>query len=223
MGTRASDRIDRLDRRSAALVVVDAQNDFGHPEGLLAKQGRNVGLVQKPLERLKGLIASARAHKVPVYLIQNIHAPGSDTREWLERHADAGRAQTCQIGTWGAEFCGITPAPEDTVVVKHRYSAFIRTTLEAQLRANNRSSLLFAGLTTATCVESSFRDAVCLDFAATVVEDCCAAYDEVAHANAVRAMGTGFGEVCTAQHVMDYWDSAYGTPGETRDMERVGQ
>ena len=99
VGNHASDRIDRLDRRSAALVVVDAQNDFCHPEGLLPEQGRNVGLVREPLERLKALMASARAHGVPVYLIQNTHTPDSDTREWLERHPDAGRVQSCQIGT----------------------------------------------------------------------------------------------------------------------------
>ena len=215
-------RLDRLDREIAALVVIDAQNDFCHPDGLSARQGRNIGLVQEPLSRLHRLIGAAHHYDVPVFLVQNVHTPDSDTPEWLERHPHR-RAQNCQEGTWGAEFCGFSPAPQDTVVRKHRYSGFIGTCLEEQLRAAGRRSLLFTGFTTATCVESSLRDAVCLDFVATVVEDCCAAYDEVAHANAIRAMGTGFGEVNTSEQILARWASAYGGAGELAEPAGAGR
>ena len=210
-------RIDRLDRDIAALVVIDAQNDFCHPEGLSARQGKDVGPLQAPLRRVHALIEAAHRYDVPVYLVQNEHTPDSDTPEWLERHPNYWREQNCQKDTWGAEFCGFAPAAGDVVVTKHRYSAFIGTTLESRLREAGRRSLLFAGFTTATCVESSLRDAVCLDFLATVVEDCCAAYDPQAHAHAIAAMGTGFGEVTTYDRIVTRWsessaEPAVGTP-----------
>ena len=198
---------DRLDPRHCAVIAIDLQNDFCHPEGLQARQGRDVSRVQAPLAQAVHLMAAARQVGVPVYLVRNQHSAESDTVEWLNRHPDPHRAQSCQVGTWGAEFCGFSPAADDHVVPKSRYSAFVNTPLADDLRAAGRTSLLFAGVTTATCVESSVRDAVCMDFLATLVEDCCGAYDEDAHQRGVRAVSAGFGEVRRLAEVVARWQS----------------
>jgi ureidoacrylate peracid hydrolase len=150
---------------------------------------------------------AAREAGVPVYLVQNQHSAESDTEAWLNRHPNPSRAQSCQVGSWGADFCGFEPQTGDHVVPKTRYSAFINTTLADDLRAAGRTSLLFAGVTTATCVESSLRDAVCLDFLATLVEDCCGAYDEESHRRGVRAVTAGFGEVRSLDEVIAHWQT----------------
>lgn len=196
---------DRLDPERAAVIVIDLQNDFCHPDGLQARQGRDVSRVQDPVAQAVRLMDAAHAVGVPVFVVQNQHSPESDTAEWLHRHPDPQRAQTCQIGTWGAEFYGFTPTADDRVVTKTRYSAFVRTTLEQELRAIDRNSLLFAGVTTGTCVESSVRDAVCLDFLATVVADCCGAYTDEAHERSLASVRAGFGAVCRLDDVVDRW------------------
>ena len=215
-------KIDRLDRDLAALVVIDAQNDFCHEDGLSARQGSDVSRVREPLERLGALISAARTYDVPVYFIQNLHTAESDTREWLERHAGLNREQNCQVGSWGAEFCGVQPEEGDRVVTKRRYSAFINTSLENDLRAHDRSSLLFAGFTTGACVESSLRDAVCLDFAATLVDDCCGAYIAASHDRAVESVRSGFGVVRSGEDIIRHWAEAYGDQKNTLTAKRVG-
>ena len=197
----------RLDPTTAAVIVIDAQNDFCHPEGILAQQGRDVGRLQQPLERLGRFLAQARAASVPVFFVQNLHDDSSDSPAWRARHSDSDRAQSCQHGSWGAQFCHVEPQDGDIVVTKHRYSAFVETDLKAQLESRDRRSLLFTGFTTSVCVETSLRDAVCHDFLTTLVEDCCGAYSDRAHQRAVEGVSLGFGLVATSDRITSLWAS----------------
>lgn len=196
----------RCRSEDAAVVVIDAQNDFCHPDGLLAQQGRDVARLQPAMQRLAAFLDDARAVDVPVIFVQNLHDASSDRPEWVARHRDKDRPQSCQVGTWGAEFCGVGPVAGDHVVPKHRYSAFIGTTLTDLLDELGRRSLLFTGFTTSVCVESSLRDAVCLDYLATLVEDCCGAYSARAHERAVESVQLGFGVVATSDRIVSAWE-----------------
>jgi ureidoacrylate peracid hydrolase len=198
-----------------AVLVIDAQNDFCHPDGLLARQGRDLGRVQPALQRLTRLLDGARRAGALVVFVRNLHSPTTDTPQWLLRHRDPDREQSCQAGTWGAEFCGVAPEAGDLVVDKHRYSAFTNPELASQLRAQGRDSLLFTGFTTNVCVESSLREGVCRDFVATLVADCCAAYSDDAHLRAVRAVQTGFGSVVDSDELLADWAWSVAPPTHT--------
>jgi ureidoacrylate peracid hydrolase len=209
VGSPPVDRVAvRVDPAGSVLVVIDAQNDFCHPQGVQALQGKDVARVAEPMRRLQLLVEAAREHQVPVVLVRTTHGVETDTPEWLGRHGDPGRAQSCQDGSWGAAFFGVQPAPGDHVVVTHRYSAFTSGELAPLLDRLGRRSLLFAGFTTGTCVESSLRDAVCLDFLATLLEDCCGAYTQRAHDRAVEAVQEGFGVVTNSDEVIRNWQRA---------------
>jgi ureidoacrylate peracid hydrolase len=211
-GSPPADRAQRLAARvevgASVLVVIDAQNDFCHPQGTQALQGKDVARLAAPVRRLQLLVDAAREHQVPVVLVYTTHGAETDTPEWLGRHADPGRIQSCQAGSWGAALYGVEPVPGDHVVVKHRYSAFTSGELAPLLDRLGRRSLLFAGFTTGTCVESSLRDAVCLDFVATLLEDCCGAYTQRAHERAVEAVQDGFGLVANSDEVIRNWQRA---------------
>jgi ureidoacrylate peracid hydrolase len=195
----------RLAPDAASLVVIDAQNDFCHMEGRQALQGQDVGRVAVPLRRLAGSIEDARACSVPVIFVRTHHGASTDTEAWLARHPDPAREQSCQVGTWGAEFHGVAPLPGEIVITKHRYSAFVGTRLREVLAELGRPSVIFAGFTTATCVESSLRDAVNGDLLATLLEDCSAAYSEAAHQRAIDAVSSGFGLVTTSDELRRRW------------------
>ncbi len=201
---------DRLHPDRSAVVVIDVQNDFCHPDGVSAGLGKDLSGVESAVARLADFLPAARAAGVPVVFVRNLHSPGSDTPEWLARHPNPGRAQTCQVGTWGAEFYGVAPVEGDVVVDKHRYSAFTRTRLEEVLEGLGRRSLLFCGVASNTCVETSLRDAVCRDFLATMVEDCSGAYSPEAHQRAVVSVRSGFGLVATSTEIVRDW-AARGT------------
>ncbi len=199
--------LQRIDPARAAVLVIDVQNDFCHPEGLHGAAGKDLSGIESAAQRLERFLQAARSAGVPVVFVRNGHSPGSDTAEWLARHATPRRAQTCQIGSWGAEFYRVSPAGDDLVVDKHRYSAFTGTTLDAELSRLGRRSLLFCGVASNTCVETTLRDAVCRDYLATMVEDCCGAYSADAHERAVASVSDGFGRVSTSSEIAGHWSA----------------
>jgi len=95
-------------------------------------------------------------------LRRTTHDESNDSVVWLNRHA-AGPGEvttqgTCRTGSWGAEFYEVAAEPGETVITKHRYSAFVGTSLDLTLRTIGVESLLFTGVATDVCVESSLRD-----------------------------------------------------------------
>ena len=56
----------RYDPARCALVLVDVQNDFCHPNGSTSKAGQDVSAAVTMLTRLHSLGAAARAASVPV-------------------------------------------------------------------------------------------------------------------------------------------------------------
>jgi ureidoacrylate peracid hydrolase len=199
--------LSRVDPNEAAVVVIDVQNDFCDPEGLQARQGKDVSAAREMVPVLTRFVARARQVGLPVVVVRTTHGNSTDTPEWLARHDDPDRAQSCQKDSWGAEYYAVEPRPGDLVVEKHRYNAFTGTNLESSLRALGRRSLLFCGVTTNTCVESSLREAVCRDFLATLVADCCASYTPRAHERALASVGEGFGLVTRSEPIITYWES----------------
>lgn len=197
----------RFDPATSAVVVIDPQNDFCHPDGLHGRLGKDTSAAQAALPRLAALLDHARRHGVPVVFVRTTHDEITDSAAWDDRHVEPRPVRTCVTGSWGAEFCGVAPEAGETVVVKHRYSAFAGTQMRETLNRIGRSSLLFTGFATGTCVENSLREAVCRDFLVTLVEDCCADYTAEAHDRAVEAIGAGYGLVSRSERIAQLWDT----------------
>jgi ureidoacrylate peracid hydrolase len=76
--------------------------------------------------------------------------------------------------TWDWEIVDeLKPGPEDIIVNKNRYSGFVNTYLDDILRANNIKYLLFTGLFTNVCVESTLRDAYFHEYFPVLISDAC--------------------------------------------------
>ncbi|MDK3255439.1 cysteine hydrolase family protein [Blastococcus capsensis] len=199
-----------------ALIVVDVQNDFCDPAGVCGVAGSDTSGVVDMVPRLERLLKSARAAGVFVVFVQTTHDETTDSVVWLSRRAvDTALAgtptSTCRPGSWGAEFYKVTPAPDEPVVIKHRYSAFTDTNLDAVLRGGGITSLLFAGVSTDVCVESSLRDGLFHDYHVTLVEDCCASYHPEGHAATIRTVSRYFGAVTTSGELAQAWTSVSGS------------
>ena len=77
--------------------------------------------------------------------------------------------------TWNTEIVPeVQPQPEDAVIYKTRFSGFYNTELDATLRRKHIKYLLFAGVTTSICVESTVRDAMFRDYLCLLLSDCMA-------------------------------------------------
>lgn len=199
----------RYDPAHTALIVVDVQNDFCSPDGSLARVGNDTSGAVEMVPRLQSLIEHAREVGLPVLFIQTIHDESNDSPQWLGR-IDAGPGTerpgiTCRTGSWGGEFYEVAPQPGDHVVIKYRYSAFVGTNLEILLRTLGIRSLLFTGVATEICVESSLRDGLFSDYYVSLVEDCAASFSREAHDASVRVVGQHFGTITTGAELESLW------------------
>jgi ureidoacrylate peracid hydrolase len=176
-----------------ALIVIDMQVDFC---------GSDCEPVAEVVERL---VAAARRGGVPVIWVRTEHSAATDTAVWLSRRSGAERV--CRPGTPGIEFYRVSPQPGESVITKHRYSAFIGTDLEIRLRAMGVTELTCCGLRTNVCVESTARDAFQRDIATVVVADGCKSADNSLHEAALRNIRAHFGQVLSSGEVLARWSA----------------
>jgi ureidoacrylate peracid hydrolase len=174
-----------IDLGRTALVVVDMQNGFASRGGLLDLAGFDISGAAPVIEINKRLIGAARAAGVKVVYLQMSFKPDlSDSggpaspnyhkelalRLMRERPELAGKLLV--DGTWDWQIVdALKPEPGDHVVRKSRYSGFCRTGLEEHLSMHEVRHLLFTGIATNVCVESTARDAFFAEFWPILVED----------------------------------------------------
>jgi ureidoacrylate peracid hydrolase len=190
----------------AALLVIDVQNDFCADGGFFHQAGADVAAARQAVPPLAGLLDAARAAGLLVVFVQAIYDDEYLSPAMRERNQRRGLPMPrCLTGSWGADFFEVRPAPDEPVVVKHRYSAMQGTGLHALLRARGIESLLLTGVATDTCVESTGRDAYFMDYYVTLVADCCGAASPADHDGALRRFDRDYGAVCTAADLIAIW------------------
>lgn len=207
-GIALRDTLDELVAPPVALVVVDVQNDFCHPDGHFARHGKDLSSATAAVPRLVRFVRSAQAHGVPcAFILQRSEPDGrSDSPAWLRLKTRDGKSPDYALpGTWGWRLVdGLAPAPGDIVVEKYRPDAFLGTPLEALLHARGLESLVFAGTTTEGCLESSVRSASYRDFYVTVVEDLVFSPNAALHEGSLRLMRHRY-PVASSEAVLAAW------------------
>src|SRR5687768_10647102 len=206
-----------VDERKAAVVVIDMQNDFCHPDGATAKYFfGDVGPNQAVAEPINRFLDTARAAGIPVVHVKT--ETSEETASQNQRNKAKALAaigiqdftvtNMCGEGTWGAEFWGVEPQPGEPVVVKHWYSGFAHTRLDLVLRALEVQTVILMGVTANVCVESTARDAFFADYNVVVVRDLVGWLpSDTSMAEATFAnLAIYIGYVCTTDDVLECWE-----------------
>jgi len=182
-----------------ALLVIDLQNDFCHPEGFCSVEGADISAVREIIPRIQKMIGWARKQGISVIYTRESHqADLSDaTPSKKLRYANAGYP----IGTPGkmgrfliqgergtALVDELQPLETELQITKPAQSVFVSTDLEATLRQRQIEYLLFTGVTTECCVLGSYRHASDLGFYCLLLEDCCAAFSFQEHQAAIAVL-----------------------------------
>lgn len=174
-----------IDLTRSALVVVDMQNDFCHPDGWFATSGTNIAYARDVIGNVAALMSSAREGKVPVIHLhwgvrgdtlelshsQLMFGTRFGDRKGYGENAAAGHRILVR-DEWGAAAIDeLKPAEEDIVVHKSRFSGFWHTELDAILRRLDVTTLLFAGINTERCVMATLQDASFLGYNVVLMEE----------------------------------------------------
>jgi len=215
----------QFDSRSTALVVIDMQRDFVEEGGFGSVLGNDVRPLTLIVPTVAKLLALAREHGMLVVHTRESHLP--DLSDCPPAKLKRGNP-TLGIGdegpmgrilVRGEPGNQILPllAPQDgeLVIDKPGKGAFYATDLHAQLQARGVTHLLFAGVTTEVCVQTSMREANDRGYECLIVEDACASYFPVFH-QATLAMLTAQGGIVGWQASLSTLQTAFKeTAGET--------
>jgi nicotinamidase-related amidase len=183
-----------------ALLIIDMQNDFCHPEGFNGSElGLDLTVVRLIIAPIQSLLAWARRTGIQVIFTRESHcADLSDLSPSKKtRYANAGSAigQSGKMGRFlvrgepGAEIIDdLQPLPTEWQLDKPAHSCFVNTELDQRLRTHHITHLLIAGVTTECCVLATYRHASDLGYYCLLIEDCCAAFDPRDHEATVHIL-----------------------------------
>ncbi len=196
-----------LDPKDSALLVIDMQKGYCHPDSAMNQTGPGTKNQQAIVPNVRELVDVCRRAGLPVLWSQQVHFPDDAGRKAhrIPAHTTKRKFVPCLRGTWEVEFVdGLRTVvrPEDHVFEKHRATCFYNTTLETKLRMLGARSLIISGVNTNYCVESTIRDAYFRDYDVYVVKDCVAGSDEELHKATLRNVELYFGLVLTLDDVV---------------------
>ena len=196
-----------FDPAKTALVVVDMQNAFmlpgvAHSPCLMA---------QEIVPNINRLAQGVRETGGTVVWIQTLYT--DDTLEnWSSLYDMLGvqgtekRARALAGGSKGYELWpDLEVKPEDLIVVKNRYSAFIQgsSNLEQVLRERGIDTVLITGTVTNVCCESTARDAMMLNFKTAMITDGNAAVTDDDHNASLVGFYLIFGDIMSTDFAID--------------------
>ncbi|HEY4007879.1 MAG TPA: isochorismatase family cysteine hydrolase [Pseudonocardia sp.] len=184
----------------AALIVVDMQNGFCHPDGSLPRLGLGLADCDRAVRQSRLAVEQTRAAGLPVIFTRHVYRPGR-ADEGLNLAnlpgPDLATVGGLAAGSWdGGVVDELEWTREDLTVDKVRVDAFLWTSMDPLLQGLGVDQLLVCGVVTNICVESTVRAAFMRDYRVTLLGDACAAQTPRLHEYGLAVMGeTGLANV----------------------------
>lgn len=197
--------IDRINPNRTALLTIDLQNDFLHPQGAYGRAGQTAAAISALPGRIKPVRDAMTANGGTFISAQFTLVPGPGGAPLIAPHLKKlrpflGKDDFAPGETGHALVDSLQPA--DYVVEKVAYSAFYQTRLEYILRAVGIDMLIIGGIVTNGGVASTLRDAHLRNFDTILLTDGCAAFKDVVHDATLISLGS-LGAQMTCDAVLD--------------------
>ena len=175
----------RVSVEETAIVVIDMQNAYASPGGYVDLAGFDIAGAAGTIGQIAKVLETGRAAGVTIVYLQNgwdadyVEAGGPGSPNWHKSNAlktmrarPELQGQLLAKGGWDYELVGpLAPQPGDIVLHKTRYSAFFNSQLDSTLRARGIRNIVFVGIATNVCVESTLRDGFHLEYFGVMLED----------------------------------------------------
>ncbi|MCA0033086.1 cysteine hydrolase family protein [Mesorhizobium sp. B263B2A] len=202
--------------RTMALVVIDMQRDFAEPGGFGASLGNDVSRVVAIVPTVKRLIEGFRAAGLPVIHTMECHRPDLSDLPPAKRNRGNPTIRIGDAGPMGrvliagepgtAILDALAPLPGEIVIEKPGKGAFYATSFGDDLKRLGAQHLVFAGVTTEVCVQTTMREANDRGYECLLAEDATESYFPEFKAAAlamIRAQGAIVGWTATTDQVLE--------------------
>ncbi len=205
-----------LDLKHAALIVIDMQRDFAEPGGFGASLGNDVSRVTRIVPAVRRLIEGFRACGRPIIHTMECHKP--DLSDLPRAKRDRGHP-VLRIGDEGpmgrvliagepgtAIISELAPRDGEVVIEKPGKGAFYATPLDEVLKERDIRQLIFAGVTTEVCVQTTMREANDRGYECLVCEEATESYYpefKAATLAMIRAQGAIVGWTAHLDDIME--------------------
>jgi ureidoacrylate peracid hydrolase len=209
-----------IEPTATAVVIVDMQNAFASVGGMFDIAGHDVSGAAAAIEATRSVAEAARAAGSPVVYLQMGYSSdlstggGPDSPNYQKELALVVMRERPELsgtllveGTWDWQIVEeLAPEPGDVVVAKTRYDGFVGTGLADMLRGRGLRNLLFCGIATNVCVESTARSAFFNEFWPVLVTDAMNhAGPDFMRAATEWSFEHVFGWLCTAPSAADFF------------------
>jgi biuret amidohydrolase len=169
-----------------ALIVIDMQRDFIEPGGFGEALGNDVSLLAAIVPTVRKLLDACRASGMTIVHTREAHradlsdCPPAKIRRGNSklRIGDTGpMGRILVAGEPGNDILPeVAPKPGEIVIDKPGKGAFYATALGDILRLRGITHLLFAGVTTEVCVQTTMREANDRGYECLLIEDATESY-----------------------------------------------
>lgn len=197
-----------LDPKRSALIVIDMQNDYAHPEGYYALRGQPSEVVRATFDANRDVLQAARKRGLFVVFVTVIMReegfPDIPELHSIKPAHFKGIGRRLEKGTWGAQVVDeLAPLAGEVVLEKHTYSAFYQTDLELMLRRRDISTVILTGTASHACILHAAFDAFVRDFDVVVVQDGVSTFFPEVHDSALRIVELQMGAVVPAAQIVE--------------------
>lgn len=169
-----------------ALIVIDMQRDFAEPGGFGASLGNDVSGIARIVPDVKRLIEGFRAAGLPVIHTMECHRPDLSDLPAAKRDRGNPSMRIGDVGPLGRVLIAgepgtailpeLAPIEGEVVIQKPGKGAFYATDLSDVLKDKGITQLVFAGVTTEVCVQTTMREANDRGFECLLAEDATESY-----------------------------------------------
>lgn len=213
----------QLAPEQTALIVIDMQNAYTSKGGYLDLAGFDVSATESVVQNIQKAVDTAHASDIQVIYFKNgwddqyVEAGGVNSPNFHKSNALKTMRKQPELqgkllakGGWDFELIdALTPKPQDIVIEKPRYSGFFNTALDSMLRSQGIRNLVFVGIATNVCVESTLRDGFFLEYFGVALADACHQAGPIeAHEASLYNIKTFFGWVSDTANFIETFQPA---------------